>query len=169
MPFKFLSLELPTANLFNRNDLQKKEVAIHRVSLESLLSKFDGKMTSNGARFQLPELPQYLMIHVKRFKANKFFLEKNNTVVEFPLRGLDMFPYSTGHKHGKATLFDLVASVVHVGSAMHNDSAQYLIQMLHPASGKWYAIRDLSIEEILPQTVLLSESYILCYERRDRQ
>ena len=41
-------------------------------------------------KFKLLKLPQYLVIHCKRFAKNQFFMEKNPTIVNFPLVGLDL-------------------------------------------------------------------------------
>jgi U4/U6.U5 tri-snRNP-associated protein 2 len=41
-------------------------------------------------RHQLTRLPPYLILHTKRFTKNNFVEEKNPTIVNFPLRGVDM-------------------------------------------------------------------------------
>jgi U4/U6.U5 tri-snRNP-associated protein 2 len=38
----------------------------------------------------LIKLPKYLILHVKRFTKNNFFVEKNPTLVNFPLKNLDL-------------------------------------------------------------------------------
>ena len=43
-----------------------------------------------GVSYTLTALPRYLLLHVKRFTKNNFFMEKNPTIVTFPLRGLDL-------------------------------------------------------------------------------
>lgn len=35
-------------------------------------------------------MPKYLILHMKRFLPNKFFMEKNPTVITFPLQDLDL-------------------------------------------------------------------------------
>ena len=37
-------------------------------------------------RFKLTSLPKYLLVHIKRFTKNTFFLEKNPTIVNFPIK-----------------------------------------------------------------------------------
>ena len=37
-------------------------------------------------RFQLLDMPDHLVIHVKRFTKNSFFIEKNPTIVNFPVK-----------------------------------------------------------------------------------
>lgn len=36
-------------------------------------------------RFQLTKLPPYLVFCIKRFTKNNFFVEKNPTIVNFPI------------------------------------------------------------------------------------
>lgn len=40
--------------------------------------------------YRLTKLPEYLVLHLKRFNKNNFFLEKNPTIVTFPTKGLDL-------------------------------------------------------------------------------
>lgn len=50
-------------------------------------------------RFRLTKLPTYLVLHMKRFTKNNFFWEKNPTIVNFPVRNLelrDIIPVPTG-------------------------------------------------------------------------
>jgi U4/U6.U5 tri-snRNP-associated protein 2 len=74
-------------------DLNEKKI-IPQVSLASILAKFNGQQTHEFGptlkRHQLKALPQYLILHIKRFTKNNFVEEKNPTIVNFPLRGIDM-------------------------------------------------------------------------------
>lgn len=93
--FLYLSLDLPPAPLFK--DSMDHNI-IPQVPLFDLLNKFDGEKAEYGAdgsrtRYLIKELPKYLVIHVKRFKQNNWFTEKNPTLVNFPIRNLDMKTY----------------------------------------------------------------------------
>jgi len=94
-PFLYLSLNLPAAPLFK--DAMDRTM-IPQVPLFDLLAKFDGSTAENlpngGKRwYQITRLPRYLIIHVKRFTDNHWFIEKNPTLVNFPLKNLDMKAY----------------------------------------------------------------------------
>jgi U4/U6.U5 tri-snRNP-associated protein 2 len=52
-------------------------------------------------------LPEYLFLHTRRFSKNIFFKEKNPMLVNFPI---------TDFKVEQST-YDLVANIVHVGTA----------------------------------------------------
>lgn len=106
-PFLFLAVDLPPPPLFQ--DAVEKNI-IPQVSIYSILSKFDGVTTqvSRGTildpsqatntlqgtagilkRYKCQQLPPYIILNFKRFTKNVFVEEKNPTIVNFPLRGLD--------------------------------------------------------------------------------
>lgn len=35
-------------------------------------------------------IPKFLILHIKRFTKNNFFVEKNPTIVNFPVKNLEM-------------------------------------------------------------------------------
>ena len=43
--------------------------------------------------YKLKHLPPYLIFHVKRFTKNNFFTEKNPTIVNFPVKNLELRDY----------------------------------------------------------------------------
>lgn len=75
--------------------LHKAEKAgIPHIPIETLLKKFDGftnKDSSDGRRrFLITKFPRYIIVHMKRFMMNNFFMEKNPTIVSFPIHSLDL-------------------------------------------------------------------------------
>lgn len=90
-PFLFLALDLPKPPLFQ--DSVEKNI-IPQVALATILAKYDGRTTHEFGdtlkRHKLERLPPYLILHTKRFTKNNFVEEKNPTIVNFPLRGVDM-------------------------------------------------------------------------------
>ena len=66
-----------------------------QVPIFDLLKKFDGQHTSDDIkagrrRFRLTKLPDYMVLHIKRFTKNNFFVEKNPTIVNFPVKNLEL-------------------------------------------------------------------------------
>ena len=45
--------------------------------------------------YRIDSLPAYLIFHVKRFTRNNFFIEKNPTIVNFPVKNLELRDYLT--------------------------------------------------------------------------
>jgi U4/U6.U5 tri-snRNP-associated protein 2 len=46
--------------------------------------------TNEKKLYKITKLPKYLFIHIKRFSKNSFFKEKNPSIVNFPIKNLDM-------------------------------------------------------------------------------
>ena len=72
-----------------KNDRNQAQVALFE-----LLKKFDGVSThecktykdTTMKTYRLKSLPKYLIMHIKRFKKNIFYVEKNPTIVNFPVK-----------------------------------------------------------------------------------
>ena len=66
-----------------------------QIPIFELLHKFDGSrvhddIKTGRRRYRLTRLPSYLVLHFKRFTKNNFFWEKNPTIVNFPVRNLEL-------------------------------------------------------------------------------
>lgn len=66
-----------------------------QVPIFDLLRKFNNQHTSDDIkagrrRFRLTKLPSYMVLHIKRFTKNNFFVEKNPTIVNFPVKNLEL-------------------------------------------------------------------------------
>jgi U4/U6.U5 tri-snRNP-associated protein 2 len=94
-PFYYLSLALPPVPLFKQST---GDYHIPQISIYQLLNKFTGENSEtienhdNSAisrTYRITKLPRYLLIHIQRFSKNDFFMEKNPTLVQFPLNQLD--------------------------------------------------------------------------------
>ncbi|OCT86607.1 hypothetical protein XELAEV_18020290mg [Xenopus laevis] len=170
-PFMYLTLDLPTAPLYKD---EKEQLIIPQVPLFSILAKFNGITEKEYKtykenflkRFQLTKLPPFLIFCIKRFTKNNFFVEKNPTIVNFPITNVDLREYLAEEFHSthKNTTYDLIANVVHDGKP---NEGSYRIHVLHHGTGKWYELQDLQVTDILPQMITLSEAYIQIWKRRD--
>uniref|UniRef100_A0A8C7QC32 Ubiquitin carboxyl-terminal hydrolase 39 n=2 Tax=Salmoninae TaxID=504568 RepID=A0A8C7QC32_ONCMY len=171
--FLFLTLDLPTAPLYKD---EKEQLIIPQVPLFNILAKFNGNTEKEYKtykenflkRFQLLKLPPYLIFCIKRFTKNNFFVEKNPTIVNFPITNVDLREYLTEEAQvtEKNTTYDLVANVVHDGKPTEG---AYRIHVLHHGTGKWYELQDLQVTDILPQMITLSEAYIQIWKRRESE
>eukprot|EP00928_Gymnodinium_smaydae_P079284 TRINITY_DN63252_c0_g1_i1.p1 TRINITY_DN63252_c0_g1~~TRINITY_DN63252_c0_g1_i1.p1 ORF type:complete len:571 (-),score=140.58 TRINITY_DN63252_c0_g1_i1:103-1629(-) len=168
-----LTLELPDEPLFKDN-----HDFIPQVPLFNLLEKFNGEkpyetIAKGGEsreirRYNLRRLPPYIVFVIKRFRNNNFFVEKNPTIVTFPLKGLDMRDYihPDCQPANPETKYDLVANVCHDGKP---EKGTYKTQIYHAPTAQWFEIHDLRVTAVLPQMVALTESYIQIYQRQDVQ
>uniref|UniRef100_A0A8C2PPN1 ubiquitinyl hydrolase 1 n=1 Tax=Cyprinus carpio TaxID=7962 RepID=A0A8C2PPN1_CYPCA len=170
--FLYLTLDLPTAPLYKD---EKEQLIIPQVPLFNILAKFNGNNEKEYKtykenflkRFQLTKLPPYLIFCIKRFTKNNFFVEKNPTIVNFPITNVDLREYLTEEAQvtEKITTYDLVANIVHDGKPTEGS---YRIHVLHHGTGKWYELQDLQVIDILPQMITLSEAYIQIWKRQDK-
>ncbi|KAF8320515.1 spindle pole body protein [Cantharellus anzutake] len=171
-PFLFLALDLPPPPIFQ--DAVEKNI-LPQVTLAQVLAKYDGKTTHEFAgqlkRWRCTRLPQYIILHYKRFTKNNFIEEKNPTIVNFPVRGAD---FRDGPSAGHTTVYDLIANVVHESTAGTTRDKENTVWKVHLRAGKleaseedkWYTIQDLIIEEIAKEMLFLGETVLQIWERR---
>ena len=108
------AVDLPAAPLF-KDGLDGKSL-IPQVPLFEVLRKLDGVTVTDVLRqgfverkvYRLLRLPPYLMFHMKRFTRNNWFMEKNPTVVTFPVKNLEMAPYVSAE--GRAAMVAICAA-----------------------------------------------------------
>ncbi|XP_044735313.1 U4/U6.U5 tri-snRNP-associated protein 2 [Chrysoperla carnea] len=172
--FLYLTCDLPAPPLFID---EFRENIIPQVNLYQLLTKFNGLTEKEYKtykenflkRFQIIQLPPYLILYIKRFTKNTFFIEKNPTIVNFPVKNIDFGDILTDDiklKHNMergGTIYDLVANIVHDGEP---NKGTYRVHVLQKGCNKWYEMQDLHVIDILPQMITLTEAYIQIYELR---
>lgn len=97
--FLQLTLDIPEKPLFRDED---GGLVIPQEPFVNVLKKFDGVTLSDAVtrsgvaqkkRYKLRRLPDYLILHLGRFKENKYSREKNPTIVTFPLTNFDLTNY----------------------------------------------------------------------------
>ncbi|XP_065854805.1 uncharacterized protein [Euphorbia lathyris] len=168
MPFLMLGLDLPPPPLFK--DVMEKNI-IPQVPLFNILKKFDGETVTEVVRpraarmkYRVTRLPQYLILHMQRFKKNNFFIEKNPTLVNFPVKNLELKDYiplpTPKEKERLRSKYDLIANIVRDGKPKEG---LYRVFVQRKSEELWYEMQDLHVSETLPQMVALSETYLQIY------
>lgn len=168
--FMYLTCDLPAPPLYPD---EMRENIIPQVPLFGILNKFNGLAEkeyktykdSTLKRFEITQLPPFIILYIKRFNKTTFILEKNPTIVNFPVKAIDFGELLSAevrarHRH---TSYDLIANIVHDGEPGAGKGT-YRVHILHKGSGKWFELQDLHTVDILPQMITLSESYIQIYE-----
>ncbi|KAG9303122.1 hypothetical protein G9A89_005080 [Geosiphon pyriformis] len=165
-PFLYLTLDLPPPPLF-QDEVEKN--IIPQVSLNTILTKFDGRSSQESGgmlrRYHLKRLPNYLVFHIKRFTKNNWAAEKNPTIVNFPIKNIDMREYLEDPDTDIGTFYDLIANICHEGKPGKGNGI-YKVHVQHRGKDQWYQIQDLIVEEINAQMIFLSESYIQIWEKK---
>lgn len=116
--------------------------------------------TIHNSRYGIKKLPNYLIFHIKRFNHTAFNAEKNCTMMNFPLRDLNVPLIKDGVVNYQK--YSLVASICHAGD--HKDG-KYFVYVCSMGGKAWYMIEDLLVEEVDAQAVFLSEAYIQIWEK----
>ncbi|KAJ1962351.1 U4 U6.U5 tri-snRNP-associated protein [Dispira parvispora] len=167
-PFLFLTLDLPPAPLF-QDDVEQN--IIPQISLEELLTKFNGHHSitvpareHHTKRYHVQSLPPYLILAFKRFARSQFSVEKNPTLVTFPITHLAVPKITNVPGDTLGDYYNLVANISHQGNP-EASKGHYNVDVRHPPTGHWYQFQDLLVEKVDPQRLLLTESYIQIWER----
>jgi ubiquitin carboxyl-terminal hydrolase 8 len=132
-------------------------------------------------------LPQYLVIHLKRFRNDDYgrVARKVHTVIDFPLRGLDMSPYTLPppdaaeqQRIAQAAAppelvpdpamtppytYDAYAVLQHIGGDLTH--GHYTTAVRDRMKKVWRKYNDTIVRDIEPVGLQNKEAYILFYER----
>jgi len=99
--------------------------------------------------------------------------EKNPTIVNFPLRGVDFREYLDAPASDSAYVYDLVANIVHESVAGTTRDKEATVWKVHLRAGsgggddeRWYQIQDLIVEEMRKEMIFLGETVLQIWERR---
>ncbi|XP_013774593.1 ubiquitin carboxyl-terminal hydrolase 31-like, partial [Limulus polyphemus] len=141
-----------------------------------------------GAKqFSLWSCPDYLIVHLKRFRQSTNQRTKLSTLVEFPTTGLDMTPYVAyrnhtllhNHPNGLWTwspwkrprpqnfahpddnVYELYAVCNHHGNM---EGGHYTGYCRNPVDGKWYLFDDTKVSSIQENEIVSADAYILFYQ-----
>lgn len=146
-------------------------------------------------RHHLTALPQYVILHIKRFTKNNFVEEKNPTIVNFPLSGIDMGPCESSSYASLTpdvdpkpsdplhTVYDLLSNVTidsTIASTTSGDAKREEKEVHHTtwkmyqrcgAGGgddeKWFEMQDLRVDEVRREMVSLGETVLQVWQRKD--
>lgn len=166
-PFFNITLEIPTGEGMGSVDLHS--CFKHHCKMEIL--KGDDKWYCEGEckskqnayrRITIWKTPVCLVLCLKRF-AFTMGARKINTLVDFPLDGLDLFEYVKAGNDATKSVYDLYGVVNHTGDAMGGHYFSYCKNR----NGKWYNFNDTGVSEIDKSTIVTPMAYMLFYEKRN--
>ena len=111
------------------------------------------------------DLPEHLIIQLKRFSNNGVFSIKNNTTIKFPLENLT-FTENYHEYRPRNYSYNLYGVIYHVGSL---SSGHYYAYTKNPLNNKWYKFNDSTVQyipdEIIEREIINGGSYILFYKK----
>ncbi|XP_025231185.1 ubiquitin carboxyl-terminal hydrolase 4 isoform X4 [Theropithecus gelada] len=114
-------------------------------------------------KFDLWSLPKILVVHLKRFSYNRYWRDKLDTVVEFPIRGLNMSEFVC-NPSARPYVYDLIAVSNHYGAM---GVGHYTAYAKNKLNGKWYYFDDSNVSLASEDQIVTKAAYVLFYQRRD--
>ncbi|XP_048344665.1 ubiquitin carboxyl-terminal hydrolase 4 isoform X1 [Sphaerodactylus townsendi] len=114
-------------------------------------------------KFDLWSLPRILVVHLKRFSYNRYWRDKLDTVVEFPIRDLNMSEFVCDPAASPYT-YDLIAVSNHYGGM---GVGHYTAYAKNKINDKWYYFDDSSVSPASEEQIVTKAAYVLFYQRRD--
>uniref|UniRef100_A0A8B9NQ04 Ubiquitin carboxyl-terminal hydrolase n=1 Tax=Accipiter nisus TaxID=211598 RepID=A0A8B9NQ04_9AVES len=116
-------------------------------------------------KFDLWSLPRILVVHLKRFSYSRYWRDKLDTVVEFPIRGLNMSEFVCDPRAG-SYVYDLIAVSNHYGAM---GVGHYTAYAKNKVNDKWYYFDDSSVSAASEDQIVTKAAYVLFYQRRNSE
>lgn len=113
-------------------------------------------------KFDLWKLPEILVIHLKRFSYDRYWRDKLDVLVEFPVNGLDLTEYVHCPDEPQP-LYDLYAISNHFGGM---GGGHYTAFAKNHDNGKWYNFDDSHVSQTSEDRLVTASAYVLFYRRR---
>ncbi|ELR25343.1 Ubiquitin carboxylterminal hydrolase 15, putative [Acanthamoeba castellanii str. Neff] len=115
-------------------------------------------------KFDVWKVPRILVVHLKRFSyRNKYWREKLDTFVDFPLDDLDLSPHVLGPV-STPPVYELYAVSNHYGSL---GGGHYTAYAKNHRENKWYKFDDSSVSSVQAESVKTSAAYVLFYRLKE--
>nr|XP_006117683.1 ubiquitin carboxyl-terminal hydrolase 4 isoform X2 [Pelodiscus sinensis] len=108
-------------------------------------------------KFDLWSLPRILVVHLKRFSYNRYWRDKLDTVVEFPIRDLSMSPFVCDPT-ADPYVYDLIAVSNHYGAM---GVGHYTAYAKNDVNGRWYYFDDSSVSLASEDQIVTKAAYVL--------
>ncbi|EMD39329.1 hypothetical protein CERSUDRAFT_64183 [Gelatoporia subvermispora B] len=179
--FMYLTLPIPSTRSGSKVSLQQ---CLDAFVKEEVMEKSDAwncphckTLRKATKRLSLSRLPPVLLIHLKRFSAKGPFTDKVETVVDFPLRGLDLTNYmppplppgvgggpSISRDDPRCQMppyrYDLYAVTNHFGTLSGGHYTAFI-----SSRGGWLYCDDSRVSQADAKDVVGRPAYILFYKR----
>uniref|UniRef100_A0A8C4GQQ6 Ubiquitin carboxyl-terminal hydrolase n=1 Tax=Dicentrarchus labrax TaxID=13489 RepID=A0A8C4GQQ6_DICLA len=103
-------------------------------------------------KLDLWSLPPVLVVHLKRFSYSRYMRDKLDSLVDFPLRDLDMSEFLINPNSGPCR-YDLIAVSNHYGGM---GGGHYTAYAKNKDDGKWYNFDDSSVSPANEDQIVVS-------------
>ncbi|KAJ1817558.1 hypothetical protein LPJ56_004039, partial [Coemansia sp. RSA 2599] len=114
-------------------------------------------------KFDLWQVPDVLVVHLKRFHHSRAWRDKIDVMVDFPLTGLDLTDI-VASKPDSELVYDLFAVCNHYGGL---GGGHYTAYAQSPEDCQWYDFNDSHVSLVRDaEDIKTSAAYMLFYRRR---
>lgn len=114
-------------------------------------------------KLDLWQLPDVLVVHLKRFSYTRYLRDKLETHVDFPLQDLDLSKYMLCPETVTPVVYDLFAVSNHFGNL---GGGHYTAFCKLATDEQWYCFDDAHVSPVNPSDVQTAAAYVLFYRRR---
>jgi len=117
-------------------------------------------------KIDLWSTPDLLIIHLKRFSYTRNWRDRINTLVKFPIKGLDMAPFLLSEADKKDAIYDLYAVSNHMGGM---GGGHYTAYAKNLDNQQWYSLDDSRTSKVSDPEgrIVGTAAYVLYYHRRN--
>lgn len=114
-------------------------------------------------KFDIWSLPEVLIIHLKRFSFSRSWRDKIDTLVEFPVEGLDMSTYvhNPEQKKQESLTYSLIGVANHFGGL---GGGHYTAYAKNAIQNAWYSFDDALVTPTSANNVVTRSAYVLFYQ-----
>ncbi|XP_078423950.1 ubiquitin carboxyl-terminal hydrolase 15 isoform X2 [Cetorhinus maximus] len=114
-------------------------------------------------KLDLWSLPPVLVVHLKRFSYSRYWRDKLDTLVDFPISDLDMSEFLINPNAGRCE-YNLIAVSNHYGGM---GGGHYTAFAKNKDDNKWYYFDDTSVSSATEDQIVSKAAYVLFYQRQD--
>jgi len=112
-------------------------------------------------QIDLWDSPDLLIIHLKRFNYTRNWRDRINTLVKFPIKGLELSSFLLSEDHKKDAVYDLYAVSNHMGGM---GGGHYTAYAKNLDNAQWYHLDDSRTSKVgNTQNIVSSSAYVLYY------
>lgn len=158
--FNTLTLNFPKNNEKNLSLYKLLENTLKKETLNYKCEKC--KHSQSNKNEYLMKLPNYLIIHLNRFKNESGNISKIDTLVDFPIENLDLTQYF--HPSEKNNwIYSLYAVNYHSGTTTNG----HYWSSCYNLDNNWYIYNDENTSKYInDKNIVTNEAYILFYYRK---
>ncbi|XP_071485343.1 ubiquitin carboxyl-terminal hydrolase 2-like [Diadema antillarum] len=123
-------------------------------------------LRSGTKKMEIERCPKVLIIQLKRFSSSHSGMtRKVDTLVDFPLRGLDLSKYMSEDASRISSRYELQAVCNHYGGTA---GGHYIAYCKHNQDNQWYKYDDSRVSQLKESSIVTANAYVLLYIAQSR-